>query len=182
MLPVGFLMIEHRIIERMINLMSLELKKITEENKVDLDFLSAALDFLKIYADKCHHGKEEDILFNVLEQKSLSGKHKEMIKELLQEHIASRGMVAGLIESRDRYGHGDNNALKDISDSMHALVQLYSQHIDKEDKIFFLPVMAYLNKQEQDKMTRDFRIFDRNFIHETYKNILKEWESEKSNS
>lgn len=182
MLPVGLLMIEHRIIERMISLMTLELKKITEENKADPDFLSAALDFLKIYADKCHHGKEEDILFTVLEQKSLAEEHKKMLKELLEEHVASRKIVAVLTESADKYAHADNFALKDIAGNIQALVQLYSQHIVKEDKVFFLPVMEYLSKQEQDKMIRDFRNFDRDFIHEVYKNTLKKWECKKSNS
>lgn len=175
MLPVGPLMLEHRLIERMIGLMNLELAKIDERNEANLDFLDTAIDFLKTYADKCHHGKEEDILFKVLAQKPLSAGHKKMMDELLEEHITSRKTVAALIESKNKYAGGDKAALKEGAGFIRALVQLYLRHIEKEDKQFFLPVMEYLSQQERDEMLNSFRNFDQNFIHQVYKNIVERW-------
>jgi hemerythrin-like domain-containing protein len=176
MLPIGLLMKEHRLIERLINLMDSQAEETEKEDKIDPDFLVFAIDFLKTYADKCHHGKEEDILFKTLEQKSLSPEYKEMIKDLLRDHLRSRKMVDALAESKDKYIHGDKGALKDITDYIQNLIQLYRRHIKKEDKDFFLPMMEYLNKQEQPKMLRDFQDFDRDFIQSLYKNEMTAWE------
>ncbi len=66
MLPVGPLMVEHRLIELMIALMSKEVKKIGEVGAPDPEFIRAAVDFIKTYADRLHHGKEEEILFRDL--------------------------------------------------------------------------------------------------------------------
>ena len=66
MLPTGPLMMEHRIIERMVKLMNEESHRIEERGRVDLGFIDATLDFLRTYADRCHHGKEEGILFKDL--------------------------------------------------------------------------------------------------------------------
>ncbi len=66
MLPIAPLMIEHRLIERMIRLMDSEAGRIRQGGLPNTDFINAAIDFIKIYADKLHHGKEEDILFRDL--------------------------------------------------------------------------------------------------------------------
>ena len=75
MLPIAPLMIEHRLIERMIHLIQQELERIQANVAVDPEFafvdsvfIDTAVDFLRTYADRCHHGKEEDILFPELEQ------------------------------------------------------------------------------------------------------------------
>lgn len=179
MLPVGLLMIEHRLIERLINLMDSQAGRIEKENKIDPDFLAFAIDFLRTYADKCHHGKEEDILFKTLEQKSLSAEHREMIKDLLRDHIRSRKMVAALSESKDKCLQGEKLALKDITGLVRGLVQLYCRHIKKEDKDFFLPMMGYLNKDEQSRMLKDFQDFDKRFVQTVYKDELTSWEKGK---
>jgi hemerythrin-like domain-containing protein len=63
------LMIEHRLIERMIRLISSRLSAIQKENKVDTIFIDKTVDFIRTYAERTHHGKEEDILFLNLKQK-----------------------------------------------------------------------------------------------------------------
>ncbi len=66
MLPIGPLMIEHRLIERMIKVMQEGLQRMKTERKADPLFIETAVDFIRTYADQCHHGKEEDILFRVM--------------------------------------------------------------------------------------------------------------------
>ena len=63
LLPIGPLMREHRLIERMVKLMEEEMRKISETKEINPDFIDVAINFVRTYADKCHHGKEEDILF-----------------------------------------------------------------------------------------------------------------------
>ena len=59
MMPAGPLMIEHRLIERMIKVMQSELVKMRQQNQADVIFIDTAIDFIRMYADRCHHGKEE---------------------------------------------------------------------------------------------------------------------------
>ena len=75
MLPIGPLMIEHRLVERLIALMQKEGDRIKEDKLADIDFIDDCIDFIKTYADRCHHGKEEDILFKELENKKLTPEH-----------------------------------------------------------------------------------------------------------
>ncbi|MFX1339996.1 MAG: hemerythrin domain-containing protein, partial [Promethearchaeota archaeon] len=72
MLPIGPLMIEHRLIERLINVLQVELENIEQSNEVNPFFIDLSVDFIITYADQTHHGKEEDILFRELKNKEIS--------------------------------------------------------------------------------------------------------------
>ena len=70
MLPIGPLMIEHRLIEKMIKVMQQKVEAWKQEERINPEFIDVAVDFIRTYADKCHHGKEEDILFRDLYQET----------------------------------------------------------------------------------------------------------------
>jgi hemerythrin-like domain-containing protein len=59
MLPTAPLMIEHRLIEKMIAVIRKEIDRCESEGSINLEFIDAAADFIRIYADRCHHEKEE---------------------------------------------------------------------------------------------------------------------------
>jgi hemerythrin-like domain-containing protein len=176
MKAIGQLMIEHRLIEKMVNLLERQLKRMEETKKADNDFLKIAADFFRTYADRTHHGKEEGILFRELAKKQLSQVDQQMMDELTQEHIIARGMVARLIKARENYTQGNLDNLNEIMASIKELVAFYQIHIMKEDKRFFYPSLEYFDEQEQDKMLQEFWEFDRKLIHEKYKKIVEETE------
>ena len=165
-------MIEHRLIERMLKVVEAEVARITKEGNANVAFIDIAVDFIQTYADRCHHGKEEDILFRDLAKKGLSPEYKKTMDELIQEHIYGRKTTKELIAARDKYSKGDKKALPDIIRSLTALVEFYPKHIEKEDKHFFLPCMKYFTQQEQDAMLNEFQEFDRKLIHEKYKTLV----------
>jgi hemerythrin-like domain-containing protein len=69
MLPVDLLVQEHRIIERMVPPIKKELTRMKETKEVDPNLIDVTVDFIRTYADHCHHGKEEGILFRELAKK-----------------------------------------------------------------------------------------------------------------
>jgi hemerythrin-like domain-containing protein len=71
LLPVDLLMQEHRTIERMITLIKNEMARISETGKVNPNLIDVTIDFIRTYADHCHHGKEEGILFRELSKNGL---------------------------------------------------------------------------------------------------------------
>ena len=177
MMPVGPLMVEHRLIERMIKLWKEFLTKLEKSRCVDVDFIAQGIDFMRLYADRCHHGKEEDILFRDLKKKPLSAELLKILQELINEHIISRNNIKELARARKRYIAGDKSAFSDICAAVKIIVDLYPAHIQKEDKRFFLPCMKYFTRQEQDSMILEFKEFDRNLIHDEYKATIKGLES-----
>jgi hemerythrin-like domain-containing protein len=176
MMPIGPMMIEHRLIERMIKVMDSKAREMRIGQKADPAFVTTAVDFIRTYADRCHHGKEEDILFRELRKKALSRDHRKVMEELIKEHRQGREITGMLVEANERYLKGESKAHEDIVQCMQRLVAFYPGHIEKEDKHFFIPVMKYFSKDEQDAMLREGYEFDQGLIHEKYRDIVEKGE------
>ena len=172
MMPIGPLMIEHRLIERMIDVMKEELLLIEKEKKADPEFIEMAVDFIRTYADRCHHGKEEDILFRDLGAKKLTDDHRRTMEALVEEHKWGRKVTARLVEANTRYVQGNKEAFSVIMDCIKTLIEFYPKHIEKEDKHFFIPCMDYFTEAEKEAMLKEEWEFDQSLIHEKYRNIV----------
>jgi hemerythrin-like domain-containing protein len=180
MLPVDALMQEHRLIERMISQMKKEVLTMKSKQDVNSTFIDIAVDFIRVYADRCHHGKEEGVLFRELSGKQMTSEHAEMMRELINEHVYARKTTASLNEAKKRYVKGNEYARNDVWKLLNDLVEFYPKHIEKEDKRFFYPSMYYFSPQEQETMLNEFRDFDRKIIHEHYTKVLDELEKAES--
>ena len=170
---------EHRLIEKMLHIFNREIQRISELNKINTIFIESAVDFFRTYADRTHHGKEEDILFRDLVKKNLSPEHDRIMKELVEEHIYARKTIGKLLEANTKYFVGDENSSQEVLICLKALSDLYPRHIEKEDRHFFFPILDYFTKREQDAMLQEFWDFDRNMIHEKYKKLVDQYEREK---
>ena len=173
MQPRGPLMIEHRLIERMIAKIEAELQSIAETGNTDPVFIDVAVDFIRTYVDRTHHGKEEDILFRDLSKKHLSDTDRTVMDELVQEHVFGRKTTGELVDANSRYRGGHKSALTVIAEKLRTLGEFYPKHIEKEDKVFFPAAMGYFSEQEQKSMLDEFWEFDRKMIHEKYKSVVE---------
>jgi hemerythrin-like domain-containing protein len=172
----GPLMIEHRLIERMLAVIKDMLELAEKSKKIDPLLVDQAVDFIRTYADRTHHGKEEDILFRDLDNKKLSEVDRRVMNELIGEHVFSRNTTKALVEANTRYRNGDSSALGDVAKCLRTLVDFYPNHIEKEDKIFFPASRAYFSEAEDQAMLAEFLEFDRKMIHEKYKSIVDDLE------
>ena len=168
----GPLMVEHRLIEKMLTVIEAELKRIKSTNKVNPLFIDTVVDFIKVYADRTHHGKEEDILFKKLKEKPLSSEDRKIMDKLIKEHIRGRLITKALVQANDRYRRGIKEAINDIIEKLQTLIEFYPRHIEKEDKEFFPSVRKYFNEKEEQVILAEFREFDANMIHEKYNGIV----------
>ena len=173
MKPRGPLMIEHRLIEKMLMVADKELEKIRKNKTVDPVFIDVLVDFIRIYADRTHHGKEEDILFKELESKPLNDNDRKGMRELIDEHVSARKIVQELVEAKTKYLDGDLNSIDTIMERLAFLINFYPGHIRKEDKVFFPDTEKYFSGEELDKMLNDFRDFDGKMIHEKYNKLYE---------
>lgn len=170
----GPLMIEHRLIERMLSVIKGVLVKIELKHKVDPVLVDIVVDFIRVYADRTHHGKEEYILFRELNKKVLTSEDSQIMKELIDEHMFGRQTNKALDEANTRYRNGDDTALIDIAANLKSLTEFYPKHIEKEDKVFFPSSRNYFTDEEDQAMLAEFWEFDRNMIHEKYKSLVED--------
>jgi hemerythrin-like domain-containing protein len=169
-------MIEHRLIERMIEVVGQQVEVAQERRKVDVLFVDTVVDFLRTYADRTHHGKEEDILFRELATKSLSPEDERVMQELLDEHRFARKTVGELVRAEQEYLRGQSEALDTVLAKLRVLVGFYPEHIRKEDRVFFPNSEKYLSEGEQKAMLGEFWEFDRKMIHEKYAAVVEQME------
>ncbi len=173
MMPIAPLMIEHRLIERMIRVVGKELVRVEKTGQVHPGFIDMAVDFVRTYTDNCHHGKEEDILFRQLKEKPLTDELKGILNELIEEHRRGREVVSDLVKAKEKYIRGGSGSISQIVACLSYLVDFYPKHIEKEDQHFFQPCMRYFTQDEKDAMLRQGYEFDRNLVHNKYKAVVE---------
>lgn len=173
MMPIGPLMIEHRLIEQVIAILPEEAKRMRARGTVDPVAIGTLVDFIRIYADRTHHGKEEDILFRDLAQKKISEEDHHLMKELIIEHVHARAITKELVEAQERSLAGNQAALAVAAEKMESLAKLYPDHIRKEDTVFFPASMKYFTQDERETMLREMWEFDREMIHEKYRAVVE---------
>jgi len=177
MKPIGPLMWEHRLIEKMLSAMMRHIDRMEQTQTVNPLIIDTAVDFIRTYADRTHHGKEEEILFRDLAKKDLTPDLKKIMQELLDEHVWGRKTTAAIVAAKEKYLAGDREHLAGIINLARQLVNFYPKHIEKEDRHFFYPCQEYFDKDEQTRMLAEFREFDRKMIHEKYNKICDEFSS-----
>ena len=177
MKPIGPLMWEHRLIEKMLRLVDTQATAMRRNRSVDPALIDATVDFIRTYADRTHHGKEEDILFRKLAGKPLTPEHAQIMDELISEHAYARKTVGRLVAAKERLVLAKDQAATDeIVDTIHELTAFYPLHIAKEDKRFFYPCLRYFSDEEQQTMLQEFWDFDRKMIHEKYGKLVEDFE------
>lgn len=171
MMPIGPLMIEHRLIEKVIRILPEMAKGMIEKGQIEPNLIDATVDFIRIYADRTHHGKEEEILFRDLSKRNLTEEDQRLMKALVDDHVYARQTVRELVAAKERYLQGDRGALATLVSKMEGLFNLYPEHIRKEDRVFFPASMKYFSREEQEVMLKEMWEFDRGMIHEKYKSV-----------
>jgi hemerythrin-like domain-containing protein len=175
MMPIGPLMKEHRVIEKMIAMLDARAAAWRAGAEVDERFLDAAVDFIRTYADRTHHGKEEDILFAALAKRPLSEDDSRVMGELITDHQVARSAVRDILAAEGAYFAGDRTARSMLLEKCAVLTTLYPPHICKEDKVFFRASMHYFDEDERAAMLADMDRFDAGMIHEKYRKVVDEW-------
>lgn len=132
--PIAILMEEHRVIERAIRLLHKVAERIDAGTEVDAKVLADLVDFIRNFADRCHHGKEEKILFQTFSEKGIPVEGGP-IGVMLIEHEEGRRAARAMAEAAARIKDGDRSKISFFSENAKSYAQLLTQHIYKEDNI-----------------------------------------------
>jgi len=127
---------EHRLILRLIALVEQNTKRMEEGRFRDWQFFLDAVDFIRNYADRFHHAKEEDVLFVALVENGMPAKNSP-IEAMHLEHDQGRAFVRTLEEATNLALAGASDQITVIAASAKGYAALLRGHIDKEDSILY---------------------------------------------
>jgi len=176
MKPTENLKNEHQAIKLMLTILEEVGKKIESGKEIDPEHLEKILDFIRVFADKCHHGKEEDLLFPAMEEAGIP-REGGPIGVMLMEHTMGRDFVKAMGEAARKYEKGDRKASSQFVENARKYTSLLSQHIDKEDNILYPMAERRLSEEKQGELLRDFDRIEREIIgpgkHEEFHRLLE---------
>ena len=154
---------EHEAIRLMLKIMEAACVKIESEKKVHVVDVDEMIDFLKVFADQCHHGKEENILFPCLE---LAGIPREggPIGVMLAEHVQGRTYIGNMSRALTDYEDGTVTGSKALVENIRAYIELLEQHINKENNVLFAMADRILTEEIQDELYDEFEELEEDVI------------------
>lgn len=154
MIPaVNILVQEHRVIEAMLLCLERLIENAELDKKLDREKARTIISFLREFADNCHHGKEEDILFRFSDTKTGGHGPVEVLKE---EHVEGRGYVKSMIHNFDKAAAGDPEAIRLFSENARDLVDMLRRHIEREDEIVFPMIEELCQSGDADRIWDEF--------------------------
>lgn len=157
---------EHQHILQVIELITKKCDELESGQDLDKVFFEMMIDFIRNYADKFHHAKEEDILF-VEMQKNQDAMHCNPIEQMLYEHNLGRGFVA-----RAEDGLKTNNKSK-ILENMRGYTALLRDHIFKEDNILYPMINETLDEESQKLILEKFEQVDKSLNVEKWSKLWR---------
>lgn len=140
---------EHKNILKVIDFVLKKCDGIEAGSEINKDFFIRAVDFIKNYADKFHHSKEEDILFVELNKDGVLD-HCNPIGQMLYEHGLGREFVKGL---NDAVLKSDKD---EIVKNARGYGELLREHIFKEDNILYPMADESLSENAQKLIAEKF--------------------------
>ncbi|MCS7125892.1 MAG: hemerythrin domain-containing protein [Aigarchaeota archaeon] len=178
--PTDILKDEHVEIKRMLTILNIIIEKINYGEKISPEVLEKIINFFRIFTDRCHHWKEEKILFPSLEEVGIP-RYGGPIGVMLMEHEEGRRYVKNMVEAVEKYRRGLEDALGEFKENAVNYVALLDQHIYKEDNILFNLADQHIPLSRQEEIMHSFKEFEERESkgeHEKQLQILKRLEVE----
>jgi len=130
------LMEEHRVIERVIDALETAVHRLRDGDLMPPAIFIQAAEFIKGFADGCHHSKEEGVLFPAMQAAGVPSEGGP-IGVMLAEHQQGRQFTSAIRAAAEKLAAGDADARAELIRSALQYVELLRQHIAKEDNILF---------------------------------------------
>jgi hemerythrin-like domain-containing protein len=150
---------EHEAILKMLDASEEAARRIESGQTVAPETLEGLLEFFRLFADRCHHGKEEDLLFPLLESRGLP-RQGGPLGVMLREHDQGRELIRQMVEAVGASRTGDTTTLARWAEAARAYAQLLRAHIGKENDVLFVMADNMLSPEEQSALAAEFEKFE----------------------
>ncbi len=146
---------EHEAIILVLSILDKFLHRIGDGQEVNREHFGQVLEFIQVFADKCHHGKEEQFLFPALEAAGIP-KTGGPLGVMLGEHEHGRELIRQIAAAWQKYQSGDRAAAAGLIVSARDYIALLNDHIFKENNILFPMAEARLSAATQEQLLKEF--------------------------
>ncbi len=167
---------EHEGVKIILSILGKVCQKWEAGESLNKEHFEGILEFLKVFVDKCHHGKEEELLFPALVAVGVPPKDGP-IAIMLYEHEMGRRYVKVMSETYSTYMAGDKSSAKDIIKNAHGYIELLTSHIEKENTVLFVMADNLLSEKRQDELFEGFEKIEVGRIgvgkHEQFHGLIK---------
>jgi hemerythrin-like domain-containing protein len=170
---------DHRVIQQVVAGMSAVAELLDSGQQVDASVLADLVQFLRVFADQCHHEKEEQHLFPLLATKANVSTRREL-ESLEREHRSAKQLVGQLAKVTAVYVHNPGAVRYRVIDLLQQLVELYPAHIWKEDFLLFPLAQQNLSAAEQRNLKEQFENVEREVgedVHAAFEMLAKKLET-----
>lgn len=156
MKAIEILMEEHRYIKIVLGQIRKQCINIINGENVELGKFYEIIDFVRDYADKYHHKKEEDQLFNIIAEELGLGDVSGPIAGMLMEHDFGRAHIMELEKALKECEKGNMDARVDIIAHAIGYEQMLLKHIEKEDNAIYKYAKKRLSAEIRERLDRKF--------------------------
>ena len=166
---------EHRVIELVLAGLERLAGQVEAGQPLDRTLAAKALEIIVNFADRCHHGKEEQHLFTLMAKHGMPTETGPLFV-MLHEHEEGRGHVRAMREALAA-------APGEVADarfaaSAHAYAALLRSHIYKEDNVLYPMAERMLNDQDDAQLLREFDEVERQEMGEGVHEKYPQWAHE----
>lgn len=171
---------EHKLILRMLTVLENRAELTSKGKHADYRFYLDAVDFIRNFADRFHHAKEEDILFEALVKNGMP-RENSPVAAMLMEHVQGRVFVSGMEEAAHEALAGKLDKERDISENANGYLNLLREHIDKEDNILYPLAERLIPVDMREGIVAGYRAAEEQCpagFKENYRKIVEKYESE----
>jgi hemerythrin-like domain-containing protein len=155
MKPTEILMAEHRVIEPVLDCLERLADGAERSGRLDGRSAREAIEFLRTFADGCHHRKEEQHLFEWLAERGWP-KDRGPIGMMLLDHDEGRGLIRAMDEAHRRAESGEAAAPVAFAEAARRYVELLRGHIHREDRVLFPMADRLLTAEDQETLLAAF--------------------------
>jgi hemerythrin-like domain-containing protein len=156
---IEVLMGEHRLIEQALGSLEAFAAEIRAGGPAPRRIVGEYAEFFRGFADVCHHGKEEQILFRRLLEEGFS-REAGPLAVMYYEHELGRAHVRGLAAAGSGAGALVDPELAGLLAHADDFVPLLRQHILKEDRILYPMALQALGAADLDRLSTEFEAFE----------------------
>jgi len=157
------LMDEHRLIEQVLGSLATFAEQLERGQALPREAVARYAAFFKEFADKCHHGKEEERLFVKMNRVGFPP-DQGPIAVMLMEHGEGRHHVGALAEIGRGAGPLPAAESQQVVEHARAYIPLLLAHIQKEDRILYPLAMRCISPADFDEMEKSCQAFDREVV------------------
>lgn len=163
--PIDMLSHEHIHILKVVNALGVMADRLRQGEHVEPALFLQSVHFMREFADKCHHAKEEAVLFPAMEARGVPASGCPLAA-LRSEHVKGRKLVGELEQAAHGLAAGEQHAVSAITDAVNAIGTLYPDHIWKEDEMVFPMTARLFSERDLSDIRRRFDEAEAEFGHD----------------